>query len=146
MLRRFVKGMDMSTLAELERLGARYSKSDFFDTIIEDDKSIVVYGKHGTKTSRNSLLAMNNFVRDMADIDADLYMQGHNHYCEFHSKYQRDAQDGNRKYYAFTGHFLGYGGYPRDKGLPLSKPSFLRLAVDKNLHIDAKKYFKDEVM
>ena len=128
------------------RLDARYSQNDFFDKIIEDDKELVIYAKHGTKTSKNPNLAMNNFIRDMADIDANLCMQGHNHFCSFDSNYRRSYDDGDRRYYAFTGHFLGYGGYARDKGLPLSQPSFLRLTVDKNLHIDAKKFFRDEVL
>lgn len=128
------------------RLGAEYSQNDFFDKIIDNDKELVIYAKHGTKTSKNPNLAMNNFIRDMADIDANLCMQGHNHYCSFDSNYRRGYDDGGRRYYAFTGHFLGYGGYARDKGLPMSQPSFLRLTVDKNLHIDAKKYYKDEVM
>ena len=130
------------------RLDAKYSHSDFFDVILNDynDKSLVIYGKHGTKTSKNSQLAMNNFIRDMADIDANLYMQGHNHYCEFSSNYRRGYENGDRRYYAFTGHFLGYDGYARNKGLPMSQPSFLRLTIDKNMHIAAKKYYKDEVM
>ena len=129
-----------------ERLDAKYSRSDFFDKIIEDDRELVIYGKHGTKISRNSHLGMNNFIRDMADIDANLCMMGHNHQLEFASHYRRGYEGGDRRYYAFTGHFLGYDGYARNKGLPLSQLSFLRLTVDKNLHIDAKKYFKDEVI
>ena len=128
------------------RLGAKYSKNDFFDKIIVRGRELVVYGKHGTKTSRNSQLGMNNFIRDMADIDANLCMMGHNHQLEFASNYRRGYDDGDRRYFAFTGHFLKYDGYARDKGLPLSQPSFLRLTVDKNLHIDAKKFYKDEVM
>ena len=129
-----------------ERLDAKYTRSDFFDKVVEDDKDLVIYGKHGTKISRSPSLAMNNFIRDMADIDARLYMQGHNHYCSFTSNYQRAYGNGNRRYYAFTGHFLKYDGYARNKGLPMSQPSFLRLTIDKNLHIDAKKFFKDEVI
>lgn len=128
------------------RLDAHYSRNDFFDVLVENDRKLVIYGKHGTKTSKNQNLAMNNFIRDMADIDANLYLQGHNHYCSFDSNYRRGYDTGDRRYYAFTGHFLGYDGYARDKGLPMSQPSFLRLTVDKKLHIDAKKYFKDEVM
>lgn len=128
------------------RLDAQYSRSDFFDKIVEGDKELIVYGKHGTKISRNPNLAMNNFIRDMADIDANLCMMGHNHYCEFTSNYRRGYKNGDRRYFAFTGHFLGYEGYARNKGLPMSQPSFLRLTVDKKLHIDAKKYYKDEVM
>lgn len=128
------------------RLDARYSHTDFFDKIVEDDRELVVYCKHGTKTSKNSQLAMNNFIRDMSDLDASLYMMGHNHYCDFASNYRRGFDGGDRRYYAFTGHFLKYDGYARDKGLPLSQPSFLRLTVDNKLHIDAQKYFKDKVM
>lgn len=128
------------------RLGVNYSRSDFFDEVDVGNRKLVVYGKHGTKTSRNSMLAMNNFIRDMADIDADLYLQGHNHYCEFVSKYQRNVDGGSRKYYGFTGMFLGYDGYARNKGLPMAKPSFMRLTVDEKLHIDAKKFYKDEML
>jgi len=128
------------------RLGAKYSRNDFFEKVVEDDREFVIYAKHGTKTSKNQNLAMNNFIRDMADIDANLCMQGHNHFCSFDSNYRRGYDDGDRRYYAFTGHFLKYDGYARDKGLPLSQPSFLRLTVDKNLHIDAKKYYRDEIL
>lgn len=129
-----------------ERLDAKYTRSDFFDKIIDNDNELVVYGKHGTKISKNPSLAMNNFIRDMADIDANLCLQGHNHYCEFNSNYRRGYDNGDRRYYAFTGHFLGYEGYARNKGLPMSQPSFLRLTIDNKLHIDAKKYYKDEVL
>ena len=129
-----------------ERLDAKYSRSDFFDKIIEDDKEFVIYGKHGTKVSRNSNLAMNNFIRDMADIQANLYLQGHNHYCQFTSNYQRGIDDGHRRYYGFTGHFLKYDGYARNMGLSMSQPSFMRLSVDKNLHVDTQIFYKDEVM
>ena len=129
-----------------ERLDANYTRSDFFDKIVDDDKELVVYGKHGTRISKNPSLAMNNFIRDMADIDANLCMMGHNHYCEFNSNYRRGYDEGDRRYYAFTGHFLGYEGYARNKGLPMSQPAFLRLSIDKNLHIDARKYYKDEVL
>lgn len=129
-----------------ERLGANYSRSDFFDRIVEGDKEMVIYGKHGTKTSKTPQLGLNNFIRDMADIDANLYMMGHNHQMDFTSNYRRGYDGGDRRYYAFTGHFLKYDGYARNKGLPMSQPSFLRLTVDKKLHIDAKKYYKDEVI
>lgn len=128
------------------RLDAEYTRSDFFDKIVEGDKELVIYGKHGTKTSKSPQLALNNFIRDMADIDANLYLQGHNHYCSFTSNFRRGIEDGDRRYYGFTGHFLKYDGYARDKGFPLSQPSFLRLTVDKRLHIDCKKYYKDEVL
>lgn len=131
-----------------ERLDAKYSRNDFFDKLFDENtgNELVIYGKHGTKTSRNAQLGMNNFIRDMADIDANLCMMGHNHQLDFTSNYRRGFENGDRRYFAFTGHFLKYDGYARDKGLPLSQPSFLRLTVDKNMHIDAKKYYKDMIM
>ena len=129
-----------------KRLDAPYSRSDFFDTLHFDGGDFTVYGKHGTRTSKNSMLAMKNFIYDMADVEADLHLMGHNHYCEFVSRFQRGVNGGKRKYYGFTGHFLGYDGYARNKGVALSHPSVMRLSVDKHLHVDAKKFYKDEVM
>lgn len=128
------------------RLDAPYTRSDFFDRIkISEEKDLIVYGKHGTRISKNAMLSMKNFIYEMADVNADLHLMGHNHYCEFVSNYQRDIDGGRRKYYGFTGQFLGYDGYPRNKGLAMSKPAFMRLTVDDKGHIDAKKYYEDEL-
>ena len=128
------------------RLDAEYTRNDFFDKIEEDDKELVIYGKHGTKVSKNPLLAMNNFVADMNHIQADLCMQGHNHYSAFYSQYERGFDGGKRASYLFTGHFLDYNNsYAHDKGLLMSPPSFSRLKIDKNLHITCDTYYSDEV-
>ncbi len=130
-----------------QRLDARYTRSDFFDKIVNDnEKELVVFAKHGTKVSKNPLLAMNNFVNDMNHIKADLYMQGHNHYTSYYSQYQRGFNGGRRASYLFTGHFLNYDGYARNKGLLMSPPSFTRLTVDKNMQISAKSWYNDEVI
>ena len=129
------------------RLSAKYTRNDFFDKIVEDDKELVLYGKHGTKVSKNPLLAMNNFVSDMNHIKADIYCQGHNHYSSFYSQYERGYGEGRRANYLFTGHFLDYkDSYAHNKGLLISPPSFSRLKVDKNLHVVCDTFFKDEVM
>ena len=129
------------------RLNVNYSKNDFFDKIHMKDKTLVVYGLHGVKASKYPELAMKNFRIDMNDIDANLYLHAHNHYCEFQSRFYRSHNGGYRKYYAFTGAFLDYeNSYAHDKALAPSLPSFMRLSVDKNLHIDARKYYKDEVI
>lgn len=129
------------------RLGAKYTRNDFFDKIVEEDKELVLYGKHGTKVSKNPLLAMNNFVSDMNHIKADIYCQGHNHYSSFYSQYERGYGEGRRANYLFTGHFLDYNdSYAHNKGLLVSPPSFSRLKVDKNLHVVCDTFFKDEVM
>lgn len=128
------------------RLDAEYTRNDFFDKIEEDDKELVIYGKHGTRVSKNPLLSMNNFVAEMNHIKADLYLQGHNHQSAFYSQYERGFNGGRRASYLFTGHFLNYeNSYAHDKGLLISPPSFSRLKIDKNLHVVCDTFYADEV-
>lgn len=128
------------------RLDAKYTRNDFFDKIEEDDKELVIYGKHGTRVSKNPLLSMNNFVAEMNHIKADLYLQGHNHQSAFYSQYERGFNGGRRASYLFTGHFLNYeNSYAHDKGLLISPPSFSRLKIDKNLHVVCDTFYADEV-
>lgn len=127
------------------RLDSSYTRSDFFDKLHLEGGDLVVYGKHGTKISKNPLLAMNNFVNDMNHIDADLYIHGHNHYTSYYSQFQRSADNGKRRFYLFSGHFLKYDGYARNKGLLFSPPSFTRLTVDKHMNVSAKSYYNDGV-
>ena len=128
------------------RLGANYTRNDFFDKIVEDDKELVIFGKHGVKVSKNPLLSMNNFVNDMNHIQADVYMQGHNHQSAFYSQYERGFNGGKRANYLFTGHFLTYeNSYAHNKGLLISPPSFSRLKIDKNLHVVCDTFFEEEM-
>lgn len=128
------------------RLDANYTRNDFFDKIVNNDKEFVIYAKHGTRTSKNPLLAMNNFVNEMNHINADLYVMGHNHYSSFYSQYERGADDGKRASYLFSGHFLNYNNsYAHNKGLLVSPPSFSRLQLKKDMHIICDTYYNDEV-
>lgn len=127
------------------RLDANYTRNDFFEKIVEDDDEFIIYGKHGTKASKNPLLCMNNFVNDMNHIKADLYISGHCHYSAFYSQYERGYDKGKRAYYLFSGHFLEYNNsYAHNKGLLMSPPSFSRLKLDKNLHIVCDTFYSDE--
>ena len=124
-----------------KQLNAIYSRNDFFDEIRINSKKYVVYGKHGTNTSKYSDLAMKNFKIDMGNIEADLYLQGHNHFCEFSQKFQRDFNGGHIKSYAFTGHFLDYkDSYAHNKGLTVSPPCFMRVDIDRDLNVAFKKF------
>lgn len=134
------------TMQVANRLDAKYTRNDYFDKIIDDDKELVLYMKHGTKVSKNPLLAMNNFVSDMNHIKSDIYMQGHNHYSAFYQQYERSFDGGRRASYLFTGHFLNYdNSYAHNKGLLVSPPSFSRLKIDKNMHIVCDTFYSDEV-
>lgn len=128
-----------------DRLDLNYSSNDFFDKLEVNGTEIVVYGKHGTRTSQKPDLAMKNFKDDMANIKANLCLQGHNHYCEFGSTYVRDCNGGFRKYYAFSGHFLNYNGsYAHTKGYIVSPASFMRIDVSDKSRINCRKYYSDE--
>lgn len=128
------------------RLDANYTRNDFFDKIVEGDEEFIVYGRHGTKVSKNALLGMNNFILDMNHINADLYMQGHNHQSAFYQQYERGFDGGKRASYLFTGHLLNYfDGYAHNKGLLISPPAFSRLKIDKDLHIVCDTFYADEV-
>ena len=128
------------------RLDANYTRNDFFDKIIEDDKELVIFGKHGTRVSKNPLLSMNNFVNEMNHINADIYMQGHNHQSAFYSQYERGFDGGKRANYLFSGHFLDYdNSYAHDKGLLISPPSFSRLKVDNKFHVTCETFYQEEM-
>lgn len=127
------------------RLDAKYTRNDFFDKIVENGNELVIFGKHGTRVSKNPLLSMNNFVNEMNHIKSDIYMQGHNHYSAFYQQYERAFDGGRRASYLFSGHFLSYNdSYAHNKGLLISPPSFSRLKVDKNLHIVCDTFYGDE--
>lgn len=128
------------------RLDANYTRNDFFDKLNHGDKELVIYGKHGTRVSKNPLLSMNNFVSDMNHIKADLYCCGHNHQSAFYSQYERGFNGGRRASYLFSGHFLNYDdSYAHNKGLLISPPSFSRLKIDKNMHILCDTFYEDEI-
>lgn len=129
-----------------ERLHAKYTRNDFFDTLQFKKRNITIYGKHGTKFSMSPQLAMRGFINDMGDIQADLCMQGHNHFSEFSSKYIRTLNGGKRKYYCFTGHFLDYkNSYAHNQGKNASMCGFQRLELKQNGSVNSANYYIDEV-
>lgn len=129
-----------------EMLGVRYNKSDFFDTLKINNKEFVVYGKHGTKFNQRLELAEGQFIRDTHQLQADLLMQGHNHFLSYFNRPIRTKNGIKRKHYLFSGHFLEYeNSYAHEKNLVEVPPAFLRLSVDKNLNVSAKEYHKDMV-
>lgn len=127
-----------------EILGVRYDKSDFFDTLNINNKKFTIYAKHGTKFSARPELAQGTMIRDTMNIDADLIMQGHNHFCDYFNRPIQSANGIKRKHYAFTGHFLKYkGSYANEKNMTHIPQAFLRLNIDKNLVLKCEEYHKD---
>lgn len=122
-----------------QQLNVPYTRNDFFDVLYINENKFIIYGKHGVSTSKYPDLAMKNFKIDMGNIDANLYLQGHNHYLEFSKKYQRDYDGGYLKHYCFAGHYLNYkDSYAHDKGLTVSPPGYMRLGVNRALNVTNK--------
>lgn len=124
-----------------KQLGAKYTRNDFFDKLVINGKEFIIHGKHGVHTSKYPDLAMKNFKIDMGNVDAHLYLQGHNHFADFSQKFQRDFNGGYLKYYCFTGHFMDYkNSYAHNKGLSVSPPAFFRLGVNNELNVSSKRF------
>lgn len=130
-----------------KQLDCPYSYNDFFDTLTINKQDFIVYGKHGTRWSKSPDLAMRGFKTDLASINADLCMQGHNHYSAFSSDYLRCDNGGKRKYYCFSGNFLKYkNSYAHDKGTIMTPESFTRLELNRKLKMDCRIFHRDEVI
>ena len=127
-----------------EMLNVKYNKSDFFDTLKINNKDFIVYGKHGTKFNQRLELAEGQFIRDTHQLQADLLMQGHNHYISYFNRPIRTKNGIKRKHYVFSGHFLEYkGSYANEKNMTQVPQGFVRLAIDKKMNVSAKEYHKD---
>jgi predicted MPP superfamily phosphohydrolase len=128
-----------------ENLNIPYNSTDFFDTLKINDQEFTIYGKHGTRFSKSLRLAERGFIQDMTNIDADLFIQGHNHYGAFFNNPYRTRDGGiGRKYYGFTGHYINYfQSYARVKGMTVSPESFIRLSINKNLKVSGDEYHID---
>lgn len=127
-----------------EILGVRYNKSDFFDTLKINKNDFVIYGRHGSKFNQRLELAEGQFIRDTHQLQADLLMQGHNHYLSYFNRPIRTKNGIKRKHYCFSGHFLNYyGSYAHEKNMTQVPQSFLRLNIDKNLVVRCDEYHKD---
>lgn len=126
-------------------LNVPYRTSDFFDTIHINGSPFIIYGKHGTKVNSRIDLAEGGMVRDTQNIEANLLMQGHNHYCKGFSRPIVTKSGVRRKYYCFSGHFLSYeNSYAHEKNLAWNPEAFLRFQINKHHVVRWNEYHLDE--
>ena len=91
-------------------------------------------------------MAEGGFIRDTSNINADLCICGHNHYCSYFNRPIRTKKGIKRKHYGFTGHFLEYvGSYANERYMAQVPQAFMRLSIDKNLVLRCDEYHKDMV-
>lgn len=137
--------MDVGKLVS-DILNIRYDKSDFFDKLNINNNDFVVYGKHGNRFSSRLELAQGGMIRDATNIDADLLMCGHNHYCSYFNRPIQTKDGIRRKHYAFTGHFLEYkGSYANERNMNHVPQGFMRIGIDRHLNVHTNEYHKDMV-
>lgn len=111
------------------------SGNQYMETFTVNDKPFTVYANHGKGSNAYAHLAQGKIQRETANIQASLYLQGHNHRLDFFSVPIRTVNGLDRKYYGFTGSFLNYGGYPNQMFLPVLPPAFQFITIDKNLNL-----------
>ena len=131
-----------------DALGVETSKSFHEDICISkgrNPKYLRVFMQHESPSSRSTLLAMRRFIQQMENIDAELYLGGHNHKCHFYSKVYRGLDyTPIRKSFCFTGSFLNYEGSYADNGkYDFQVPSFPVISVDKDKNVQCRMYYAD---
>lgn len=126
-----------------DRLGCD-SGNQCLDTFTVNDKPFTVYANHGKGSNAYAHLAQGKIIRETSNIQADLYLQGHNHRLDFFSQPIRNINNIQRRYYGFTGAFLNYGGYPNQMFLPVLPPAFQFLYLDKDVNLWDTPYRMDQ--
>lgn len=127
-----------------ENLEVPYYRNDFFDKFKVNDKTYDVYCTHGSRFSKSPQLAMNNFIKDMSVIDADICAMGHNHFCDLANMYTRTDTGGYRRYYVFSGSFFKYeDSYAHARSSYKYPEAFQRVTINKNHQVNNVMYTAD---
>ena len=82
-------------------------------------------------------------ISDLQSIRADLYVQGHTHRLMFWSNLKRFPTGYKRIYYAQSGHFLDYKGYPDQQYLQLEPLSWQLITINQNRLVKCHQYFAE---
>lgn len=121
--------------------------NQYLETFEINDKPFTIYANHGKGSNAYAHLAQGKLIRETQNINADLFLQGHNHRLDFFNQPVRDISSPiglSRRYYGFTGAFLGYKGYPDEMFLPILPPAFQFITVDKHLNLSYIPYNMDQ--
>lgn len=113
------------------------------DSFKINDFDFSIFTRHGKGTSQRRHLAMGKLEKATQDIIADMYFEGHNHRLAFWNQLKRFPEGYKRIYYGYTGHFLGYNGYPDQQYLQLELPSWQLITVNQNRLVKCHQYFAE---
>lgn len=115
------------------------------DSFKINQEEVNVYVAHGKGSAAHAHTAQGKMLRETQAIEADIYLQGHCHRLDFFSQPIRTHTGIKRKYYAFTGAFLKYNGYPAAMQLPILPEAFQLLSVNKDHIVRSTPYYIDQV-
>ena len=148
---RTMKQYDLNTDRLIgDSLDVETCKSLHYDLCCKKGKNpsyLRVFMQHEAPSSKSTLLAMRRFISQMENIDAELYLGGHNHKTMFITKIYRGLDyTPIRKSFCFTGSFLDYKGSYADNGrFDFQVPSFPVLTIDKEKNVNCKIYWADNL-
>ena len=117
--------------------------NQYLDTINVNDNPFTIYMSHGKGSAAYSHLAQGKMIRETQYISSDLFMQGHNHRLDFFAQPIRTTEGIKRRYYAFSGSFLRYSGYPDAMTLPVLPEAFQHITINKDMVVRNNPFYID---
>lgn len=114
------------------------------DTFFINQKPVTVYAAHGKGSSAHFYTAESKFLRETQHLEADIFLNGHNHRCGYFTTPIRSKDGIKRRHYVFTGAFLRYGGYANQMQLPILPEAFIQLNINKEHRIRSNSFYIDE--
>ena len=122
------------------RLKIPYGYDCFIDIPYNDDNdSKTVFMRHGNRTSKSYFLFMRNFISDMRNIDADLYICGHSHFLGHYTDIYRNGDNIGKKHYVVNGNFLNYlNSYANKHGYNFMLAGYPIITITENGEINCK--------
>lgn len=126
------------------RLNIPYGIDLFYDIEYNKGEYKRIFAKHGTRFSKSYLLFMRNFINDMNNIEADIYIIGHSHFLGDQTRIVRTANGINKKHYVVNGAFLDYlGSYAQKSGYDLRLAGYPIITIDAGGEFDCKLVWSD---
>lgn len=126
------------------RLNIPYGDDLFYDLEYSKGEYKRVFAKHGTRFSKSYLLFMRNFISDMNNIEADIYVTGHSHFLGSQTRIVRTMNGINKKHYVVNGCFIDYlGSYAQKAGYDLRLAGYPVISVDSDGKFDCKLVWSD---
>lgn len=118
--------------------------NQLMDTISINQEPLTIYAAHGKGSSAHFYTAESKFLRETQHLEADIFLNGHNHRCGYFTTPIRSSTGIHRRHYAFTGAFLRYGGYASQMQLPILPEAFIQLNINKDHRIRCNNFYIDE--